>query len=89
MSLKAGQSAIVLKAFPTPVHNELTIQHSTATPATKIVVSSIDGRILQSIMPAAGSQQNTIDFSAAKPGLYLLRFENGNGATETLKVIKQ
>lgn len=86
---KNGQSSIVLKAFPTPVRSELTIQHNTASAATRITVSSIDGRLLKSIIPVANSQQTIVDLSAAKAGLYLVRLDNGNGATETLKVIKQ
>jgi hypothetical protein len=40
-------------------------------------------------MPVAGSQQTTVDLSAARAGLYILRFESGTGAVETLKVMKQ
>jgi hypothetical protein len=41
------------------------------------------------MVPNSGSQQTLVDLSTAKPGLYLVRFENGTGGAETLKVIKQ
>jgi hypothetical protein len=89
ISLKSGQSSVVLRAFPTPVRKDLTVQHNAATVSTRISISSIDGRLIQSIMPVAGSQQTTVDLSAARAGLYILRFESGTGAVETLKVMKQ
>lgn len=89
VSLKGGASSIVLKAFPSPVQNELTIQHNTATSNNKITISSVDGRLIQSIIPVAGSQQTKVDLSSANAGLYLVRFYNGSEASETLKVIKQ
>jgi hypothetical protein len=89
ISLKSGQSSVVLRAFPTPVRKDLTVQHNAATVSTRISISSIDGRLIQSIMPVAGSQQTTVDLSAARAGLYIVRFESGTGAVETLKVMKQ
>jgi hypothetical protein len=88
-SFKGGKSSIVLKAFPMPVQRGLTIQHSTASNNSKISISSEDGRIIKNIIPTVGSQQTDIDLSTAKAGLYLVRFDNGNGESETLKVIKQ
>jgi hypothetical protein len=89
VNLKNGKSSVLLKAFPMPVQNELTIQHGTASPVSKIAISSMDGRLIQTIIPLAGSQQTTFNLSKTRAGLYLVRFENGNGETEMLKVIKQ
>jgi hypothetical protein len=89
VSVKSGQSSVVLRAFPTPVRKDLTIQHNAATVSTRISISSIDGRLIQSIMPVVGSQQTTVDLSAARAGLYIVRFDNGTGGVETLKVMKQ
>lgn len=87
--VKSGKSTIVLKAFPSPVIKSVSIQHPTATAGTSISVSSADGRIMKTIVPATGMQQTEIDLSAAKAGLYLVRFNSGNGESETLKILKQ
>lgn len=87
--VKSGKSTIVLKAFPSPVIKSVSIQHPTAIAGTTISVSSADGRIMKTIVPAAGMQQTEIDLSAAKAGLYLVRFNSGNGESETLKILKQ
>ncbi|HWI91941.1 MAG TPA: T9SS type A sorting domain-containing protein [Flavisolibacter sp.] len=87
--VKSGKSTIVLKAFPSPVIKSVSIQHPTATAGTSISVSSADGRVMKTIIPAAGMQQTEIDLSGAKAGLYLVRYNSGSGESETLKVLKQ
>jgi len=87
--VKSGQSMIVLKAFPSPVIKSVSIQHPTAIAGSSITISSADGRVIKTIVPAAGMQQTEVDLSAAKAGLYLVRYNSGNGASETLKVLKQ
>jgi hypothetical protein len=89
VSVKSGQTSVVLRAFPTPVRKDLTIQHNAATVSTRISISSIDGRLIQTIMPLTGSQQTTVDLSSARAGLYIVRFESGTGDVQTLKVMKQ
>lgn len=88
ISLKGGRSIVLLKAFMSS-QNTLTIQHDAALSGSRISVSSADGRLIRSLAPSAGAQQTVTDLSSAKAGLYLVRFDNGNGEAETLKVIKQ
>ena len=87
--VKAGNSMIVLKAFPTPFIKNVSIQHPSAAAGSSITVSSEDGRIVKSIVPAAGTQQTDIVLSSAKAGLYLVRYVSGSGEVETLKILKQ
>jgi len=79
---------VVLKAFPMPVQSELTIDHSTANTNTKLELLSVDGRMIRSISIAAGVNQTSVDFSAAKAGVYVVRFVNNN-KIESLKIVKQ
>lgn len=89
VSLKGQQSDVVLKAFPMPVHNELTIQYNSANSNSKIDILSADGRMIRSISLVAGSQETKVDLSTAKAGVYFARFDNGNGQAQTLKLVKQ
>jgi hypothetical protein len=86
--IKGEGSAVVLKAFPLPARNVLTLQHDAASRGT-ITIASEDGRLVKQVQPGAGAQQTIVDISILKPGLYLVRFDNGNGGSETLKVVKQ
>ena len=89
VSIRNGNAAIVLKAFPTPATNNVTLQHATANAKTTIRINAHDGRQVAAIRPAAGAMQTSINLSAYAPGLYLISFDNGNGQVETLKVVKQ
>jgi hypothetical protein len=87
--LKAGKSTIVLKAFPSPFTNSLSVQHGTAAAGSLITINSEDGRLIKSVSPVPGTQQTDIDLSTAKPGMYLIRFAIGNKDVQTLKILKQ
>jgi Secretion system C-terminal sorting domain len=87
--LKAGKSTIVLKAFPSPFTNSLSVQHGTAAAGSLITINSEDGRLIKSVSPVPGTQQTDIDLSTAKPGMYLIRFAIGNNDVQTLKILKQ
>jgi hypothetical protein len=88
VSVKGQQSTVVLKAFPIPAQNQLTIQHGAAGNSSKIEIVAADGRMITSVSVASGTQQTNIDMSIAKPGVYVIRFVD-NANTETLKIVKQ
>lgn len=89
LSLKNGKSSVVFKGFPTLTHGLVTLQHDAATVSAIINVSSIEGRIIKSIIPASGTQQTIVDLTSVQPGVYFVRYNNGNGSVETVKIIKQ
>jgi hypothetical protein len=88
INIKGQHSAVIIKAFPTLVQNQLTVQHSTATNNGKIEILSVNGSIIKSVSLATGTQQTAVDLSSAKAGVYVVRFVNGS-TIESLKVIKQ
>jgi hypothetical protein len=87
--IKAGKSMIMLNAFPSPFVSSFSLDHGTATAGSLITISGQDGRAIKTIIPAVGSQRTPVDLSAAKAGMYLVRYKNGNGEVETLKILKQ
>ena len=68
---------------------EVVLQHDAVLTGTKITVSTMDGRLVKSIVPATGVQQTTIDLSNTQPGLYLIRYLTAEGESGSLKLIKQ
>jgi hypothetical protein len=87
--IKAGKSMIMLNAFPSPFVSSFSLDHGTATAGSLITISGQDGRAIKTIIPTIGSQRTPVDLSAAKAGMYLVRYKNGNGEVETLKILKQ
>lgn len=87
--VKAGKSLTVLNAYPSPFVSSFSLDHGTATAGSLITISAEDGRAIKTIIPTVGSQRTSVDLSAAKAGLYLVRYKNTNGEVETLKILKQ
>jgi hypothetical protein len=48
----------------------------------------MDGRVVKVQLPAAGAQQTKVDLSNAQTGLYIIRYENGQGGIQSIKVAK-
>jgi len=84
-----GKSEIVLKAFPQPVLSQLTLQHPVIKATSVVTVSTADGRIVKTIKPTTGSMQTFVDMSSLQGGMYMVRFDSGDGNVETMKVVKQ
>lgn len=84
-----GRSTIVLKAFPLPVQNTLTVQHPNVNGTGLITVSTAEGRQVRSVRPANNTLQTFVDMANLQKGLYLIRFDAGDGNAETMKIIKQ
>ena len=89
VSYSNGRSVVILKAFPLPAQNTLTVQHEPILGKGQITISAQDGRIMKMVSPAAGSTQTVVDLSNLSRGMYLLQFANGDGQLQTLKVVKQ
>ncbi|WP_121354220.1 T9SS type A sorting domain-containing protein [Flavisolibacter nicotianae] len=87
--LANGRSEIVLKAFPQPVQGQLTVQHPSISGKALVSISTADGRMVRNIVPSEGSMQTTVDMSGLQKGMYLIRFDNGDGNAQTMKVLKQ
>jgi hypothetical protein len=67
----------------------VTIQHPTAVTKAKLLVTATDGRLLQTVAANSGAQQTSLDISSLRPGSYFIRYEDGSGMAETIKISKQ
>ena len=84
-----GKTNIVIKAFPQPVINQLIIQHPSIKENSLLTLSTADGRVVKSIRPSAGSMQTSLDMATMQKGMYIIRFDAGDGNVESMKILKQ
>ena len=85
----AGGTSIVMKAFPSPAQNEITVQHPAGNNTGSLLLHGPDGRMIRSYTASEGTQQTTLDLSMLKPGSYYLRYRDEENTSETIKIIKQ
>ncbi len=89
INFRNGTASTLLKAFPLPARNLITVQHATAGNNAKINIAAPDGRNIKTLLPSQGAIQTDINLTGLKAGIYILRFASGNGSIETLKIVKQ
>ncbi|OSZ80700.1 hypothetical protein CAP36_05465 [Chitinophagaceae bacterium IBVUCB2] len=77
-----------LSVYPTPAQNEITVAHKKLTRGTKMVITSLDGKTLKTIIPAVGASHTRVDVSGMTPGMYFLRLDDGMGNIQTTKMLK-
>lgn len=89
ITLRNGGSLVITRAYPLPARGNLTLQHNEAFRQSLITISSLDGKMVKTQRPSTGSIQTDIDLSGMQSGVYLLRYDDGRGQVETLKIVKQ
>jgi len=87
--LNGTNQSVIFKVFPVPARNKITVQHSTITENANVIIASAEGRVVKTVVAAKGSMQTEIDLSAIPAGMYIIRFDNGNGDVQTMKFTKQ
>lgn len=88
LAFNARQIITSLQAFPTPAANGLTVVHPDARASSKLILSSIDGKTLMVVNLQPGSKQTGLEVSVLKAGVYILKYESGDGEIQTLKITK-
>lgn len=86
-ALPGFESVQKFSVFPNPVQDFLFLNIPEGNEDAQISISNASGQIIKTLVFGAGSQ-NKISFSENKPGLYLVKFRQGNEEQQE-KIIKQ
>ncbi|HEV7330104.1 MAG TPA: T9SS type A sorting domain-containing protein [Flavisolibacter sp.] len=84
-----GKTTVPLSVFPSPARSSISIQHAGATAKDKIVIASMDGRMIQTIYPVNGAQKTTVDITNLSTGTYIVRLYNSNEQIGNSRFVKQ
>jgi Secretion system C-terminal sorting domain len=77
-----------MRVYPSPAKDEVTIEHPTTSKGT-ITIGTSDGRLVRQLNVGPDAIQTTINISNLKAGLYIVRFTNESGQTQTVKLVKE
>ena len=80
---------VVLKAFPQPAISDLTIEHGAVAGLGTLSLVNSNGQVVKRVSVNGDANQTVISLSGLNSGVYVVRFDNGKGLVETLKVVKQ
>ena len=77
-----------LHLYPSPAQDEITIAHKKLSRDARMIITSLDGKIVRILTPTIGSSHTQTSVSGMRPGLYFLRLEDGMGNVQTVKFVK-
>jgi len=80
---------IVLKAFPQPAISDLTIEHGVVAGSGSVSLVNSNGQVVKRVTISGDVTQTVVSLAGLNSGVYVVRFDNGKGQVETLKVVKQ
>jgi len=85
-----GQSESVssIQLYPVPAISQVYVQHDKVSNNAMISVLSPDGKIIKQVRPVSNSFQTQLNVSELKAGVYFVRYDNGEGKVETIKMVK-
>jgi hypothetical protein len=89
VKVEGGKISFLKRAYPMPAVSEVFIQHDAAAAGAVITLTAQDGRVVKKITTQTGSMQTRIDVLGLNAGMYFVRYDDGTGSAETLKVVKQ
>jgi len=89
LKVSNGASTFIKKVYPVPAINEVYLQQEPVTYGATISLLATDGRWIKTIIPQANSMQTKIELAGLAKGLYLLKYSDGKGSEEVLKLVKE
>ncbi len=78
-----------IQLYPVPAKGVINVQHETAPSKGVITLAGLEGRILIRKEVLANTQQTNLNVAALSPGIYIIRYEDGIGAVQTIKMVKE
>jgi hypothetical protein len=77
-----------LSLYPVPAKDQVTLQHNQLTEKSRIIISTMDGKVVMTMTPREGASHTPINISGLTQGMYLLRLDDGKGDIRSVKLVK-
>jgi hypothetical protein len=77
-----------IQIYPVPAQDIVYVQHDKAPMKATITIHSLDGRLVRQVQAISNSYQTSINVNGLTAGIYLVRYDDGNGDVQSAKLIK-
>jgi hypothetical protein len=77
-----------IQAYPVPASEMVTIQHNKNSLTALITLYSADGKLLQQVRALPNTFQTQMNVSNYAPGIYIIKYDDGNGDIQSTKLIR-
>jgi hypothetical protein len=77
-----------IQLYPVPAQDQVYVQHDKAPAKATITIYSLDGRMVKQVQAIANTYQTSLNIVELKAGIYLVRYDDGEGDIQSAKLIK-
>jgi len=84
-----GKASVPISVYPLPAVATVNIQHPPSGTKSRLTLTAMDGRMVQTIYPVTNAQKTTLDLSPLSKGTYVISYYEGNNLIESTKVVKE
>ncbi|MEQ1799160.1 MAG: T9SS type A sorting domain-containing protein, partial [Lacibacter sp.] len=77
-----------IQLYPLPAMDMVTVQHNRSNENAIITVFSQEGKLLQQVRPATNTLQTQLSIGSLSKGVYIVRFNDGQGNIQSIKLLK-
>jgi len=77
-----------VQIYPVPATDQVTIQHKKAPENSLISLVSPDGKVMQQKVVIPNTMQTQLNISTLTRGIYIVKYDDGNGNVQSAKLIK-
>jgi hypothetical protein len=77
-----------IEIYPMPAHDVVTIQHNLSAERATLSLYSSDGKLITQKLVLPNTLQTQLNVSNINGGLYIVRYDNGNGKIESKNLYK-
>lgn len=77
-----------LIVYPNPSRDDITVWHRKLNGKGKMIIASLDGKIIRTIVPTPGASHTPVNLNGVTPGMYVIRLDDESGYSETIKLVK-
>jgi Secretion system C-terminal sorting domain len=77
-----------IKTYPNPASHQIILEHQKLSQKAIIQILSINGIMVHQTYSQTGSYQTYINIATLKPGVYLIKYDDGKGTIQTTTFVK-
>jgi hypothetical protein len=77
-----------IQLYPMPANDQVYVQHDKAPAKVNITLFGLDGRMIRQVQAIPNTYQTSLNISNLKSGIYVVKYDDGNGDIQTAKLIK-
>lgn len=83
------KGTVPLLVYPSPAHAAVTVQHPNAGRGSRLLLSNMDGKLVQAVWLAEGMQQTALNVKSLPAGTYVVQYMRGNDPVQRTTFVKQ